>query len=76
QEDVVPGITTHWRATPDKLGNYPVVCNLLCGLGHSLMRSTVHVVSEERFHAWIASQMSASASAGGGTSTSTAGSTG
>jgi cytochrome c oxidase subunit II len=68
QEDVVPGITTHWRATPDRLGNYPVVCNLLCGLGHSLMRSTVHVVSEERFHSWIASQMSAS--------TSTAGSTG
>jgi cytochrome c oxidase subunit 2 len=75
QEDVVPGITTHWRATPDKLGNYPVVCNLLCGLGHSLMRSTVHVVSEERFHTWIASQMSASASTGGA-STSTAGSTG
>ena len=35
QEDVVPGITTHWRATPDRLGSYPVVCNLLCGLGHS-----------------------------------------
>jgi cytochrome c oxidase subunit 2 len=75
QEDVVPGITTHWRATPDRLGNYPVVCNLLCGLGHSLMRSTVHVVSEERFHSWIASQMSSSASASGA-STSTAGSTG
>jgi cytochrome c oxidase subunit 2 len=67
QEDVVPGITTHWRATPDRLGNYPVVCNLLCGLGHSLMRSTVHVVSEERFHSWIASQTSASTSAAGTT---------
>ena len=39
QEDVVPGITTHWRVTPDRLGSYPIVCNLLCGLGHSLMRS-------------------------------------
>ncbi len=68
QEDAVPGITTHWRATPDRLGSYPVVCNLLCGLGHSLMRSTVHVVTEERFHSWIASQTSSS--------TSTAGSTG
>ena len=38
QEDVVPGIVTHWRATPDRLGTYPVVCNLLCGVGHSLMR--------------------------------------
>jgi cytochrome c oxidase subunit 2 len=72
QEDVVPGITTHWRATPDRLGNYPVVCNLLCGLGHSLMRSTVHVVTEERFHAWIKSQMSSSSS----TATTGAGSAG
>jgi cytochrome c oxidase subunit II len=72
QEDVVPGITTHWRATPDRLGNYPVVCNLLCGLGHSVMRSTVHVVSEEKFHAWIKSQMSSSAS----TATTSTGSAG
>jgi len=73
QEDVVPGITTHWRATPDRLGSYPVVCNLLCGLGHGLMRSTVHVVSESQFHAWIASQQSTSA--GAGTSSATTGGT-
>jgi cytochrome c oxidase subunit 2 len=59
QEDVVPGITTHWRATADRLGSYPVVCNLLCGLGHSTMRSTVHVVSQQRFQAWLASQKGA-----------------
>jgi cytochrome c oxidase subunit II len=75
QEDAVPGITTHWRATPDKLGTYPVVCNLLCGLGHSLMRSKIHVVSEERFRAWVSSQSSAGP-VGGGTVTSTGGSTG
>jgi cytochrome c oxidase subunit 2 len=74
QEDAVPGITTHWRATPDRIGSYPVVCNLLCGLGHSLMRSTIHVVSEEKFHAWISSQMSSAGSSAGGASTSTAGS--
>ncbi len=56
QEDVVPGITTHYRATPDRLGTYPVVCNLLCGSGHSLMRSAVHVVPPARFRAWLASQ--------------------
>jgi cytochrome c oxidase subunit 2 len=69
QEDVVPGITTHWRATPTRLGSYPVVCNLLCGLGHSLMRSTIHVVPEAQFKAWIQSQMASSSS------TSTAGGT-
>jgi cytochrome c oxidase subunit II len=69
QEDVVPGITTHWRATPDRLGSYPVVCNLLCGVGHSLMRSTVHVVTPAQFRAWISRQLSA------GSSATTAGST-
>lgn len=63
QEDVVPGITTHYRVTPTRVGDYPVVCNLLCGLGHGDMRSTVHVVSQERFRAWIASQMSAAGAA-------------
>jgi cytochrome c oxidase subunit II len=62
QEDVVPGITTHYRATPDRLGSYPVVCNLLCGVGHSLMRATVHVVTPAQFRAWIASQLSSSSS--------------
>jgi cytochrome c oxidase subunit 2 len=67
QEDVVPGITTHWRATPDRLGSYPVVCNLLCGVGHSLMRSTAHVVPEAQFKAWLKSQ-EATASTGAGPS--------
>ncbi|HEY1835164.1 MAG TPA: cytochrome c oxidase subunit II [Solirubrobacteraceae bacterium] len=72
QEDVVPGITTHWRATPDKIGNYAVVCNLLCGVGHSTMRSRIHVVSETKFHEWIQSQMSAA----GASSTTAGGSAG
>jgi cytochrome c oxidase subunit 2 len=59
QIDAVPGITTSYRATPDRLGSYPVVCNLLCGVGHSLMRSTVHVVAPERFQAWLKSRTSA-----------------
>jgi cytochrome c oxidase subunit 2 len=60
QEDVVPGITTHWRVTPDREGTYPVVCNLLCGLGHATMRSAVHVVAPAQFHAWLKSQSSTS----------------
>lgn len=56
QEDVVPGITTHYRVTPDRLGTFPVVCNLLCGSGHSLMRSAVHVVPPAQFRAWLAAQ--------------------
>jgi cytochrome c oxidase subunit 2 len=64
QEDAVPGITTHWRATPDLLGTYPVVCNLLCGAGHSLMRSEVHVVPKPKFEAWLKSAKSNPSAAG------------
>ena len=62
QEDVVPGITTHYRATLDRLGSYPVVCNLLCGVGHSLMRSVVHVVTPTQFRLWLKSQAAKSTS--------------
>jgi cytochrome c oxidase subunit 2 len=70
QEDVVPGITTHYLATPDRLGSYVVECNLLCGVGHSLMRSTVHVVTQTQFRAWIKSQLAAGSAS---TSATTAG---
>jgi cytochrome c oxidase subunit 2 len=42
--DAVPGIDTHLRVTPKRVGNYPVVCAELCGLGHSTMRQTAHVM--------------------------------
>ena len=78
QEDVVPGIVTHWRATPDRLGTYAVVCNLLCGVGHSLMRSTAHVVPEAQFKAWIKSQESTASTSvpGGSGGNASGGSTG
>jgi len=52
----VPGITTHWRVTATRLGPYPVICNLLCGLGHSLMRSQAVVMKPAAFNAWLAKQ--------------------
>jgi len=58
--DAVPGITTNVKMTPDKLGQYPVVCAELCGYGHALMRSTVHVVSQSQFDAWLAKQSGSS----------------
>jgi cytochrome c oxidase subunit II len=69
QDDVVPGITTHYLATPNRVGNYPIVCNLLCGVGHSLMRTTVHVVTPSQFRAWINSQLSSTSSSTGKIST-------
>ena len=66
QIDAVPGITTSYRATPDRLGTYPVVCNLLCGLGHALMRTNVKVVQPARFQAWLKSRQGVSTTAAPG----------
>jgi cytochrome c oxidase subunit II len=63
--DTVPGITTHIRVTPTRLGTYPVVCAELCGLGHALMRSTAHVLTPAAFNRWLASKRAPSAPAGG-----------
>ena len=54
QEDAVPGITTTFRATPDRLGTYEVVCNQLCGYGHSTMRTTLHIVTPAQFQTFLA----------------------
>ena len=54
QEDAVPGITTSLRATPDRLGSYPIVCTQLCGYGHSTMRTTLHIVTAAAFSTWLA----------------------
>jgi cytochrome c oxidase subunit II len=51
--DAVPGITTKYRITPNRLGAYPVVCAELCGLGHSTMRQTVHVLPATKFDSWM-----------------------
>jgi cytochrome c oxidase subunit 2 len=51
--DAVPGITTHYRITPTKLGTWPVVCAELCGLGHAFMRQTAHVLPKDQFTAWV-----------------------
>ena len=63
KSDAVPGLTTKIRLTPDKQGNYEVVCAELCGLGHATMRQFVHVVPADDFQTWIADQKKA---AGGG----------
>ena len=71
QEDVVPGITVQYRATPDRLGTYPIVCNLLCGIGHSLMRSAVHVIPPAQFQAWIQSRLRAAGQGAGASPSAT-----
>ena len=64
--DAVPGIDTHLRVTTtDRLGDFPVVCAELCGLGHSTMRQSAHVMTREDFDAQLA-ELARGAAAGGG----------
>ena len=67
--DAVPGLETSYRITPTRLGTYPVVCAELCGLGHSVMRSTVKVVTPAAFAAWMAKQKAPAGAAGATTAT-------
>ncbi len=66
--DAVPGITTDYRVTPNRVGDYPVVCAELCGLGHAVMRQTAHVLPGAEFKTWLDKQSKGNpaANVGGG----------
>jgi cytochrome c oxidase subunit II len=65
--DAVPGIDTHVRVTTtDRRGEFPVICAELCGLGHSTMRQSVHVVTREEFEAKLAELAEGPQGGGGG----------
>jgi cytochrome c oxidase subunit 2 len=64
--DAVPGIDTHVRVTTtDRRGEFPVVCAELCGLGHSTMRQSAHVVTRDEFDAKL-EELAQGPQAGGG----------
>src|SRR5687768_6785064 len=65
--DAVPGIDTHLRVTTtDRMGEFPVVCAELCGLGHSTMRQSAHVMTEDDFQAKLEELANPPEQAGGG----------
>ena len=55
-EDIVPGLVTTVHITPDRVGTYPLICNELCGLGHSLMRTQAIVMKPTAFDTWLKQQ--------------------
>jgi cytochrome c oxidase subunit 2 len=62
-EDIVPGLITNVHVTPDRVGTFPLICNELCGLGHSLMRTEAIVMRPGAFDAWLKQQGKAAAPA-------------
>jgi cytochrome c oxidase subunit 2 len=66
KSDAVPGITTKWRATPTRIGRHDIVCAELCGAGHSAMRASANVVSQQEFDRWLAKAGGGPPPTGGG----------
>jgi cytochrome c oxidase subunit II len=75
KRDLVPAgeggdeIDDEFVVTPNEEGTFSLVCTELCGLGHTTMRATVVVESQEEFDQWIADQQQAAAGSGAGAST-------
>jgi cytochrome c oxidase subunit II len=53
REDVVPGRVNHYVIKPTRIGVYKGKCYELCGVYHSRMLFTVHVVSQEDYQAHL-----------------------
>ncbi|MGH3010007.1 MAG: cytochrome c oxidase subunit II [Gaiellaceae bacterium] len=62
-EDIVPGMVTNLHVTPDRVGTYDLICNELCGLGHSTMRTEAVVLTQAAFDKWLNGQKKSAAPA-------------
>ena len=47
------GPYVHIGLTPNKLGTYSIRCAELCGLHHAYMETTITVVTQEQYDAWL-----------------------
>jgi cytochrome c oxidase subunit 2 len=61
KSDAVPGIETTLVITPNRLGDYSLICTELCGLGHATMRAPVRVVKRAEYDKYLASEASGGA---------------
>lgn len=56
KQDAIPGRETKLRFTPNKVGQYPIVCAELCGAYHGAMGAQLFVQTPEEFQAWMQEQ--------------------
>jgi cytochrome c oxidase subunit II len=53
KSDAVPGIETTLVITPNRTGEFSLVCTELCGLGHPTMRAPVRVVPQAAYERFL-----------------------
>ena len=56
KQDAIPGRDSQLRFTPNKVGQYPIVCAELCGAYHGAMGAQLFVQSPEEFQTWLQEQ--------------------
>lgn len=52
--DTVPGMSTYVWFKSDETGDFDILCAEYCGLKHANMITTLKVVAQEEFDAWLA----------------------
>ncbi len=73
KSDAVPGIETTLVITPNRKGEFSIVCTELCGLGHPTMRAPVRVVDRSEYETFLAGAPSTGDDASGEAVFTTAG---
>jgi cytochrome c oxidase subunit 2 len=60
KQDAIPGRQSEIRFTPNKEGDYTLICAELCGPYHGAMRAPIVVEKQETFDKWLQEQQVAS----------------
>src|SRR5580698_1917810 len=55
KQNAVSGMEMHVHFTPAVVGDYPILCSQVCGLGHARMQAHLRVVSNDEYLTWLAS---------------------
>jgi cytochrome c oxidase subunit II len=62
KQDTLPGMSIKTWFIPTKTGNWEIVCNQLCGIGHYRMKGYVTVHTQKDYDDWLAKQTTAGGS--------------
>lgn len=52
-QNATPGHMSEIHLTPNRMGDYAIICSQVCGLGHYRMHAVLRVVSAKQFAAWM-----------------------
>jgi cytochrome c oxidase subunit 2 len=53
KQNAIPGETAHLHFTPERAGEYAILCTQVCGTGHYRMQAVMRVLPPAAFDAWL-----------------------